>query len=201
MGRAQAEPSGRSLKSSGATDVAGASENRTGEDPAARWHIVQAAPQREIVVADKINRTGFEAYCPVERYRVRVNARKHREAARALFPGYLFVKFSTAGYGWLTLLDINYVRRILMVDCKPVPIPDAVIGAITIKERELYGRRRLSKAVLAFHRGQFARVLVGPLQGFFGYVVTVQGERLCVEFDLFGRKSRTWLRPDQLEAV
>ena len=42
---------------------------------------------------------------------------------------------------------------------------------------------------------------VGPMLGFFGTIADIKAASVCVEFSLFGRLTRSWLRADQVEAV
>ena len=163
------------------------------------WHIVQTAPQRETKVAREIERLGFQAYCPLEPYRVRISAVRHRTAFRAMLPGYVFAGWSD-GQEWQPVREIRHARRVFMVDMKPVPVADPIIEAIGIQEREL-GLFRRPRRSAGFRVGQIIKPNVGPMRGFLGTVADVKRDSVCVEFVLFGRLTRSWMRGDQIEAV
>lgn len=164
------------------------------------WHVVQTAPSREQKVAAEIERLGMGVYCPVEPYKVRVNPRRHRTAFRPMLPGYLFAGFDADRDRWQAICEMRYARRLFMIDLRPVPVPDPIIERIAETEREL-GTMRRRKREIPFHVGQIARAKVGPMVGFFGTIADVKRESVCVEFSLFGRSTRSWLRADQIEAV
>jgi transcription antitermination factor NusG len=166
------------------------------------WHIVQTAPCREKRVAADIERLGLKVYCPLEPHRVRVNPYRHRTAMRPMLPGYLFTAFDVERDHWQAICKIRYARKIFMIDYRPVPLPDPIIEQIAAKEREQLAQMgRRPRRHMFFRFGQVARAKIGPFLGFFGQVVDLKQNTVCVEFSLFGRATRAWLRDDQLEGL
>lgn len=75
------------------------------------WHIVLCEPNVELNVSIALNVRGFESFCPAEYRRQRTNRtengrRVYENRARAMIPGYNFVRFEPG------LWDFNGVRRV-----------------------------------------------------------------------------------------
>lgn len=168
-----------------------------------RWHVVQVDPQQETAVEQGLEDQGIAAYLPRVPHKIRVNAYKHRSAWRPMFVSYLFAGFDPAGELWWDIRGVRGVRRLFMIDFKPVPIPDEVMARIRQKEQELAGGRSVNMPI-HLKPGSLVRILAPfAWAGLFANVVAVDQVKrvISVEVNLFGRMTPMPLMPDQVEVV
>jgi transcription antitermination factor NusG len=170
-----------------------------------RWHVVQTEPQQETDVSKRLEKEWrLDVFCPREPKRVRVSAYKHRTIMRAMLPGYLFVGFDVMWDRWQIIHDVRGVVRILMVDLRPVPIMQGVIDHLRRKEIELAGGRCRKHPPITLVVQTLVRIL-DPLAfaGLFGHIIEIDDKKhlLCTEIDIFGRKVKLSLAPEQVEAI
>lgn len=170
-----------------------------------RWHVVQTEPQQEKEVAKHLDKEcKLDAFCPCEPARVRVNPMKHRTVSRPMMRGYVFAGFDVICDKWEAISDLRGVVRLLMIELRPVPIPEAVIEYIRRKELELAGGRLWKGHPIALNIGAMVRILEPfAFAGLFGHTVEIDQKKqiVDVEIDIFGRKVKLSLAPEQVEMV
>ncbi len=90
------------------------------------WFVVFTDSRCEQETADEIQAdTGFPAYTPIELCKTFKHGRK-AIIARALFPRYLFCRFSPED-NWPALLEVDGVCDVLRNNGNPSPVPDAIV--------------------------------------------------------------------------
>ena len=169
-----------------------------------RWYAVHCEPQQEPKVAKSLtSELRMDAYWPTVPKKVRMAAERYRTVERSMLPGYLFAGFDESAEEWENINGLRGVVRLMMIEMKPVPIAEAVIQHIRGKEAESrLGRVRHGPIGIAI--GACVRVLEPfAFAGLFGFVtgINTQQHEICVELDVFGRKTCTWLKPENVEAV
>ncbi len=91
-----------------------------------RWHVAFTDSRCEQEACNDIQAdTGFEAYTPIELCKTFRHGRK-AIVARALFPRYLFCRFSPED-NWPALLDVDGVCDVLRNNGNPSPVPDGIV--------------------------------------------------------------------------
>ena len=93
------------------------------------WYVVHAQQRAEERACVHLNRQGFEAYLP--RYMAqRSHARRRDWVARALFPGYLFVRLDLERDRWLAVNSTIGVRGLVSAGSRPTAVPTGLIDGI-----------------------------------------------------------------------
>lgn len=137
------------------------------------WHAVLTRPRAEKTTAAEICARGLECYLPLVR-EVHAWSDRRQPVDTPLFPGYLFVRLSSAAEEQLAVQRVSTVARLLGHNNQPEVIPDIEIESV----------RRVIASGIDFHRINMLRagdrVLVrrGPLRGVEGF------------FERFGRRGR-----------
>jgi transcriptional antiterminator RfaH len=94
-----------------------------------QWFAIQAHPCAEAAAEFSLRSLSIETLLPVVRRPVRHATRATRLVVRALFPGYLFARFSAAD----SLRAVIYSRgvvRVLGAGDRPIPVEEAIIQSI-----------------------------------------------------------------------
>jgi transcriptional antiterminator RfaH len=181
-----------------------------------RWHVVQVDARRQVArteedcehhddICDRIAELAFDVFNPQVTKRVRVYTGRHRTVRRPMLPGYLFAGFDARRECWQALIGVHGVLRVLMLEERPVPVPDAVIEHLRGREIELADQRRRRGQPIGLRIGAYVRI-IEPLafSGLFGTVASIDQRlgRIGVEIDIFGRMVQLHgLQPEMVEAV
>jgi|HubBroStandDraft_4_1064222.scaffolds.fasta_scaffold85199_1 transcription antitermination factor NusG len=139
-------------------------------DHAGAWFAVQAKTAREPMVAQILKSKGYEIFLPVVKTRPDV-AGITLMGERALFPGYLFLRFDPK----LSALIVTTpgVIRILGFGRNPVPLDEREIDTLRkVDQADCY--REPWPYIKA---GAMVRVNAGPLAGVMGRVVSFRNQR------------------------
>ena len=162
-----------------------------------RWFVVQTQPNSERRAVANLIRQGFDVYFPVYRKR-RSHAGKVDMIAAPLFPRYLFVAIDLCSQRWRAIQSTFGVAQLVCHGDRPAPLADSIIA-------ELRGRedvRGLIELGSAYRPGERGRVVDGAFVDHFGMFDAMgDGERVAVLLDLLGRKVRTVMSIDVIEAA
>jgi len=145
------------------------------------WFALRVRPRHERTTALNLGRQGFEEYLPLHRVRRRWSDRM-KEMETALFPGYIFCRFSRQDR--LRVLNSPGVECVVGFGKTDVPVDDAEIAAV---RRILACGRPL--APWPFLRiGQNVSIDNGPLAGLRGVVLRDQDSwRVVVSVEALDR--------------
>jgi transcription elongation factor/antiterminator RfaH len=147
-----------------------------------QWYVAQTLHHREKVAERHLWEQGFRSFFPQFRRTVR-HARKLREVATPVFPGYIFVTFDTERDRWHSINGTVGVCRLLTTLKRPVPVPagivQALIGAIDVSGCVVLGAN--------LRVGQAVRVVAGPFVGGLGVLERLDGKgRVRVLLNIMG---------------
>lgn len=95
----------------------------------ARWYVVQTHQHCEVLAERHLSSQNFRTYLPKRRRTVR-HARKIRPVCSAYFEGYLFVSFDIREQRWSPINSTVGVRKLVMTNCAPIPVPFGVIETL-----------------------------------------------------------------------
>jgi transcriptional antiterminator RfaH len=152
----------------------------------AAWYCVHAKPKCEHLAAAALRALPeVEVFCPRLRFQ-KATVRGKVWFVEALFPGYLFVKFSP-----LTALravrHAQNVMRVVEFGGHPVPVPESAIYELK-KEMQDTELRELKAEV---HVGDSVQLTEGPMRGLSGIVerLLTGAERVRVLLEFLGRQN------------
>jgi transcriptional antiterminator RfaH len=131
-------------------------------------------------------RQSFHAYCPMTIQHIR-HARRAYDAARPLFPGYLFVEQTDASQRWRPLNSTTGVRSLVMSGETPARLPAGFVE--NLKAREVNGS--VCRPETPFQIGQRVTIQGGAFDGLIGQIVEMRDrDRVLVLLDLLNRQTR-----------
>jgi transcriptional antiterminator RfaH len=161
-----------------------------------RWFCVKAQPKRENVAYGQLGTLPeIEAFFPRVRFR-RASSDGPRAVVEALFPGYLFARFTPAR----SLRAVRYARGVSYIVRKGrelAPVPDSAVAAL----RTLAIAEVLDLPPQPWQLGEEVRVIAGIFQGASGRVVGLvpARQRVQVLLELLGQQNRVDLPLETLE--
>ncbi len=145
------------------------------------WFALTVRPRWECLVAQALTQKGYECFAPMHRDRRRWSDR-NKEVRCALFPGYIFCRFTADAQG--LIVTTPGVIGFVGIGHRPEPIDVAEIEAV----------RRIVESDLGYGPSPFltvgsrVRIEGGPLHGLEGILVkTKSGHRLGVSIQLLQR--------------
>ena len=150
-------------------------------EPGTSWFAVRVRSRSETMVSVLLAEKGYQSYSPGYAIERRYSDRIKRVEA-ALFPGYVFCRFSPAGI--LPVLSTPAVQKVVGIGSRPEAIPDAEMERLQLGVRCGEG-----VAPCAHMRsGQRVRVRSGVLAGIEGFLVEVlKSRRLVINADILRR--------------
>ncbi len=163
------------------------------------WYVAQTRPHLETKASEHLRRQGFVAYLP--RYlKQRRHARRIDRIAAPLFPGYVFVSIDFATQRWLSIDSTFGVRKLVRSGDRPAAVLQSIID--TLKRREnADGLVQLERRP-QFSPGDKIRVVGGVFCDCLGlYEDMSSRDRVAILLDLLGRKVRTFVDTDVIEAA
>jgi len=153
----------------GGVTVAGASHESPVAEAAGgprQWFAIWTRSQCESKVHEALLRKGLDVFWPCVR---QASRRRDRRVVldRALFPGYLFMRFAPSPGAYLRVVSTEGVARILGDRWDALcPIPDDEIEAV----RRIVTTTNNAGALPWLRHGDRVRVITGPLRGLEGLV-------------------------------
>jgi len=163
------------------------------------WYVAQTHPHAETKASEHLRRQGFVFYLP--RYlKQRRHARRVERIAAPLFPRYLFVSIDLATQRWLSIDSTFGITKLVRNGDVPAAVPQAIIDEL--KSREDAGGLVQLIPRPRFAPGDKVRVVGGAFRDCFGlYEGMGSRERIAILLDLLGRKVRTIVDTDFIEAA
>lgn len=179
---------------------------------APRWYVLSAGARQQGCANrqasepspwSELRRRGFEFYAPQVREMVTPPRRKVAPAQRrhlhhlavprlrALFPGYMFIRYDAARSEWRRLFDLVGVRGLVCAGDRPYPVDDGVVARLRGLEVDGAIPGGSPVETIACAIGDTVRVESGPLAGHTGTIEALDGAgRISLLMSLFAAKCR-----------
>lgn len=168
------------------------------------WYVVLTLPRHEAIAAAGLIGRRFGAYYPQQIRSVKVNAVKRKSKSYPMFPGYIFVSFDVKTERWKRVNSIAGVRKVLMVEEKPVPIAEEAMIRIREKEAEMNTGKSMKAPPMPVHVGAWVQIVEHfSFTGLFGRVVETDARKqaVTVELLLFGSPRPVQMSVNQVKVV
>jgi transcriptional antiterminator RfaH len=94
-----------------------------------RWYVVATQPGREALAERHLRRQEFNTFV-ARRWRTVRHARKVRDVASPLFPGYLFVFLDPQAVRWRSINGTVGVRYLIAAGDQPLALPSGFVEAL-----------------------------------------------------------------------
>lgn len=146
-----------------------------------QWHAVYVKSRTEKKVAGRLERKGFEVYCPLQTVLKQWSDRK-KKVQEPLFRSYVFLKCNAASP--LEVLQTPGVVGLVKWLGKPAMIRQEEIDAIRLFLEE-YEDVKLQDS-RSFREGDSVKVEAGPMTGSYGQVVREKNHRLVLQIEQLG---------------
>ena len=135
--------------------------------PVKAWYAVYTNSRAEKRVSDRIEELGIETFLPLQKTLRQWSDRK-KLIEKPLISSYVFVKIIPRDY--FTVRKIDGVVKFIMIQNKPVPIPEAQINNLRI----LCGSdAEVEISTNVYEKGDLVEVTVGSLTGLRGELIRV----------------------------
>lgn len=166
---------------------------RTSSEATDHWFVVNSQPSREHIAHAHLERQGFCVYLPKVKKIIR-HARRIRETARPLFPGYVFVR-RNEDLRWRSILGTIGVRSVVRCGETPSTISGDFIGALQLREIDGF----VTKPTNPFRIGQIVVVQNPSLDGLIGQIIELRdNERIIVLMKLLNQEVRVNVSPSDI---
>lgn len=160
--------------------------NRPAAD-GARWYCVAVVPHMATEALGELVKQGFTAWTP------RVDQPGHGSTPPrrlALFPGYLFVRFSLTYDPWWQINGTPGVRGLFPIAGeKPWPVPKAEMTRLfdACDAEGVYTKNLVERPEMVLEVGENVMVADGPFTSFPAKVLDATAEMVRLEITIFGR--------------
>lgn len=166
------------------------------------WRVALCEPQRERLAAGHLLRIGIPSYLPVVVKTSSTGRGRQRRVERAMFPSYLFVRFSLEMPGWGRLFATPGIRQrhgLLMAGDNFAIISEAKIEAISVKEQQLAGEKNTLVKRMNLNVGERVRVQLNAYTDILAEIESLDdNERIGILFRLLGREVHSSVNVAQL---
>jgi transcription antitermination factor NusG len=165
------------------------------------WYALYTRSRHEKRVADALEQRGFDAYLPLVPRVSQWHDRK-KTVSWPLFPGYVFVRFSTDET--TSILSIPGSVQVIGVAGKPAPIADEDIENVRRFAACLAETGVIPRPIPLIERGQRVVVRSGPFSGVRGLVLETRAtDRVLIQIGLsaIGQALKIELDADSVELV
>ncbi len=164
-----------------------------------QWFALLTRSNFEQIVFDQVTRKKITAFLPKTRKISRRRDRKHIIEV-PLFPGYLFVRSSSASAHQLSILKTLGAVRMLGSTHGPTPIPDTQI--LSLKIMTSAGTDLVTGSCISLKKGDPVMVLEGPMAGLKGEFFQHRGKgRVIIKIPLLGRYAGVEMDGDNVEKI
>ncbi len=127
-------------------------------DSIEKWRCLRGKPKSEHLAAQHLRLAGFEAFCPRIRHQRRT-VRGKVWFVEALFPGYLFARFSKLQIRHVAATPFVSQVMSFMEDC--AAIPDSVVADL----RTVVDAKETITVETAIQAGDTVDIVTGPMRG------------------------------------
>jgi len=168
----------------------------------ARWYVVHTYSGYENKVKANLEKTVEnrdlhqwiqDVQVPMEE-QIEIKDGKKKITMKKVFPGYVLIKMVMSDDSWYVVRNTRGVTGFVGPGSKPVPLTDAEVGSMGIREKIV----QLDIAV-----GENVKVKSGPLENFPGVIQEINHEKhkIKVLVNMFGRETPVELDFNQIEKL
>ncbi len=157
------------------------------------WFVLYTKPQNEKKVAERLEKAGFEVYCPVVKTVKQWSDRK-KKIQVPLFKSYVFICIEEADRD--KVFAFPGVVRYLFWLGKPAIVKPQEIAAIQDFLRS-YGENR-TLTVTNLEPGQRVKVIAGALANLSGEIVRIHKNKVILQIDSLGMAIQAELHHSQV---
>jgi transcriptional antiterminator RfaH len=150
------------------------------------WFVAQLKPNSAGVAQTHLARQGFETFNPRRMETLETRSGRLRTQERALFPGYLFIRFDPADRAWRAINSTRGVSRLILSDpTRPQPLPASFVAGLFAR----CDSSGLLCAPEALAEGDRVRIVSGPFADVVTRIERLKGDaRVQVLIDLIGQR-------------
>jgi len=164
---------------------------------ARRWFVVHTKPRQEEIAEENLVRQGFDIYCP----RIQLERRrrgKRIKVIEAMFPRYLFIRFTPGQDDITSVRSTKGVTQLLRFGGELARVPDSVIQSIKSFAADPSG---IYIELLPEPKpGDPVRIIEGSFAGLTGvFYKRNSEERVIILLSILGEQNRVMLNKAQIE--
>lgn len=153
------------------------------------WFAVQSKPNAAHIAARNLQRQGFCAFLPLERYTLRRGGGQ-TTAVRPYFSGYLFVRFDADTAPWRAIKSTYGVSRLVSFGTSPAEVDPELVSALI----DACNEDGIIHPRFEAQKGDALKIAEGPLAGLIGTLdAMAPQERAWVLLDVMGQSTRVCL--------
>lgn len=169
---------------------------RDNANPAGVWYLVQLKPNGFARAVPNLRRQGVSTFMPLS---VVSSPDGRGQAAKSLFPGYLFVRFEPLQISFTTVNSTFGVSRIVTTGCDVQQgLPIKLIEGL----RARCDRHGHLLPLNDLQVNEAVRITAGPFARFVAVVDKLKGsDRVQILFEIMGQTVRSEIAVDDLERV
>jgi len=172
------------------------------EKEKAKWYVVHTysgyenkvkANLEKVVENRGLQHLIFDIRVPTEEH-VEIKDGKKKIVQRKIFPGYVLIKMIMTDESWYVVRNTRGVTGFVGPGSKPVPLTDAEVRSMGIKE---------TITTIDMKPGDNVRIISGPLENFIGIVQEIDMDRQKVKvlISMFGRETPVELEFIQVQKI
>ncbi|MCG8683387.1 MAG: UpxY family transcription antiterminator [Desulfobacterales bacterium] len=164
-----------------------------------QWFALLTRSNFEQTVYSSICKKKIDAFLPKMRKQSRRKDRKMMIEI-PLFPGYIFVKSTTASADQLQILKTTGAVRLLGSTQGPVPVPEQHIESLKLLTSA--GQDLITGSIVQLKKGDPVMILEGPMAGLRGEFFEHKGHgRVIVKIDLLGQYAGVEVDSENVEKI
>lgn len=148
------------------------------------WYVLYTKPRNEKKVAERLEREGFESYCPLIRAMRQWSDRK-KKVSVPMFPSYVFVHLTARER--LEVVKVSGVMNFIFWQGVPAIVRDEEIKAVRKIEEN---GSDISVTSLQVEKGQLVTIPAGPFKGQKGVVDQVNKNNILIYIEQLGYQVR-----------
>ena len=136
------------------------------------WAVADTQVHRECVAIENLIRQGYTGYCPMIGRRVR-HARRWRDVQRPLFPGYVFILWSSAAQNWRPIFSTYGIKNLLCQGNRPSLVSGEFVESLKLREKDGV----VVAPVRQFEEGQSVCLAGGTFDGLTATITELDSKR------------------------
>ena len=160
------------------------------------WYLIQLRPNSYRIAEHNLNQQGFKTFLPMQEVTKRCGS-KFRNSIKPLFPGYMFVSVGINSAPWKKINStLGVVRLVSYSGREPTRLPADIVKGL-MSRCDTFGKLLPPKKILS---GDTVKILKGAFASFVATVENIDSkQRIWVMMELMGRRTRTHVKPGQIE--